>query len=182
RRRLSKAVRRRLLLRRGDPDLCGRPPCDRLGHRQRQIAPRLGQDHCRSLQQSRPLPHQVLDARGARGGVRAAPFHCREGGGRSKALIRRGAGPQAHRPAVSFATSKLSSISTLFGSVTKICRRELFGTSLTRNGTPLRVRCCLMASKRRLPKAMWSMTPESGRCGLSVGEMSLRCSTGWPSL
>src|SRR6516165_5635530 len=36
--------------------------------------------------------------------------------------------------------------------------------------------------KPRLPKAMWSMTPESGRCGLSVGEMSLRCSTGWPSL
>src|SRR5262249_7430642 len=54
---------------------------------------------------------------------------------------------ETQRAGVSFATSKLSSISTLFGSVTKICRRELFGTSLTRNGTPLRARCCLMASK-----------------------------------
>jgi hypothetical protein len=48
----------------------------------------------------------------------------------------------------------LSSISTLFGSQTKICLRALFGTSFTRNGMPFCVRCCLVASKPRLPNAM----------------------------
>src|SRR5262249_16523982 len=180
RRPFPRAVRRRLLLRGGDSDLRGRPFGHGLGDRQRQTAARLGEDHCPAVRAGGALPHPLLDARRARGGLRAPAVHCREGGEGSRAAIR--LAPPAQREAVSFATSKLSSMSTLFGSVRKICRRVLFGTSLTRNETPLPARCCLMASKPRLPKAMWSMTPESGRCGLSVGEMSLRCSTGWPSL
>ena len=49
-------------------------------------------------------------------------------------------------------------------------------------GCPCRRGACFIASKPRLPNATWSITPESGRCSLSVPEMSLICSTGWPSL
>ena len=149
------------------------------------VAPASVKTIARTLPEGWPLPDQILDARGARGGVRAAAFHRRERGERKSApdaCARRAVTPPLGSGAVSFATSKLSSISTLFGSFTKICRRGLFGTSLTRNGTPFCARCRFIASKPRLPKATWSMTPESGRCGWSVGEISLRCSTGWPSL
>src|SRR5262249_56636478 len=141
-----------------------------MGHGQRQIAPRFGRDDREPLRQGRPISHEVLDARSARGSIRAAAFYCREGG-KSKATPVHGRagrrGRTIQREGISLATSKLSSINTLFGSVTKICRRVLFGTSLTRNGTPLRVRCCLSASKPRLPHSILSFTPESGHCCLS---------------
>ncbi len=156
-RQLSQAVRGRLLLRRGNSHIRGRPFGDRLGHRQRQITPRFARDDHEPLRQGRPISDKVLDARSARGSIRAAALHCREGGERNAAAVHGRAGrrgPSTQREGVSFPTSKLSSISTLFGSVTKICRRVLFGTSLTRNATPLRVRCCLIASNPRLPNAI----------------------------
>src|SRR3982074_2151668 len=52
----------------------------------------------------------------------------------------------ATQAAISFLVSKLSSISTLLGSRRKICQRVLLGTWLTRCGTPLPLRCCLVAS------------------------------------
>src|SRR5262249_39691801 len=137
---LSQAVRGRLLLCRGDPDIRRRAFGYGMGHGQRQIAPRFGRDDREPLRQGRPISHEVLDARSARGSIRAAAFYCREGG-ESKATPVHGRvgrrGRTIQREGISLATSKLSSINTLFGSVTKICRRVLFGTSLTRNGTPL---------------------------------------------
>ena len=82
----------------------------------------------------------------------ALPRFIAENVAKANRLARRAGAEFRSRPN-SFATSKLSSISTLFGSFTKICRRELFGTSLTRNDTPFCARCRFIASKPRLPKA-----------------------------
>src|SRR5437763_637707 len=78
---------------------------------------------------------QILDPRGARRRLRVAPLHCRQSGESNKATRTRSVGGYAElvsgkgqEAADSFATSKLSSISTLFGSRTKICQRRLFGT------------------------------------------------------
>ncbi len=92
---ISQAVRRRILLRGRDPDLCGRPHGHGLGHRQRQIAASLGQDHRRSLQEGRQLRDQVLDARGARRGLRAAALHRRQGDEGERALSGGGGGGMA---------------------------------------------------------------------------------------
>jgi len=147
----SKVVRRRLCYVAAIPPMW-RPPRHRLGHRQRQIAPRLGQDHCDRYDKAGRFPTRVLDAECTWRRSRC-PVHRREGGERSPALIGRGADTDAdgktQRAAVSFATSKLSSISTLLGSVTKICRRELFGHFVDAKRHAFGVRCCLMASKPR---------------------------------
>ena len=78
-RQAPQAVRRRLLLRRRDPDLYRRPHGHGLGDRQQGAAADAAQDHRRSLQEGRQLQDQVLDAGGAQGGVRAAALHRRTG-------------------------------------------------------------------------------------------------------
>ena len=55
---VPQAVRRRLLLRRGDPDLCRRPHGHGLGDRQQGAAADAAQDHRRPLQQGRQLQDQ----------------------------------------------------------------------------------------------------------------------------
>ena len=69
------AVRRRLLLRRGDPDLCRRAHGDGLGDRQQEAAAAAGEDHRRALREGRTLLDQILDAGDAQGRLRAAALH-----------------------------------------------------------------------------------------------------------
>ena len=100
-----------------------------------------------ALRQGRPVLDPVLDARGARGGLRAAALHRRTGGESPQGLkhlvrqqICRGrqvrassrsygsASSPERQAAFSAADAKFSSISTLFGSLRKICQRGLSGT------------------------------------------------------
>src|SRR3954466_7034658 len=71
---------------------------------------------------------------------------------------------------------------TPLGSWTKICQRSPPGTWRESKFMLFEASRCFMPSKPRLAKATWWTTPESGFCGSEVGEISTRCTTGFPSL
>ena len=68
-------VEGRLLLRRGDPDLCRRSSRDGLGDRQQEAAPAHREDHRQPLRQSRQVQDHILVAGSACGGLRPAALH-----------------------------------------------------------------------------------------------------------
>ena len=112
-----------------------------------------------SLARSR---RRLQPERSARHRRRRAVLLLRHPVGRLLQTLDRGPGRQVRPPfirvrktqaAISFLVSKFSSISTLLGSRRKICQRVLLGTWFTRCATPLPARCCLVASKPRLPNA-----------------------------
>ena len=70
-------VRGRRLLRGGDPDLCRRPHGDGLGRQGQEAAPASGAHDRGALQEGRQLQDQILDARSACRGLRAAALHRR---------------------------------------------------------------------------------------------------------